>query len=252
MTPKRRITTACALAATLATTGAGAVSLEWQDNSLTYVGGGHFKVAPGSQQTLTFEHASGWSFGDTFLFVDATRYNGGRGGSYYGEFSPRFSYGKLSGTGLRTGLVKDFLLTTTLEFGQGPVESFLAGPAIDLNLPGFDYFQLNVYRRFPLCGQDGKTIQITPVWSITPPVAGGRWQFDGYLDWNVDSDRGYASNWHFNPQLKYGVGRAFGMQDRALQIGVEYSYWKNKYGIRDSAAFRTDESALSAIVKAHF
>jgi nucleoside-specific outer membrane channel protein Tsx len=243
---------ALGLTACVAAGMAGAASLEWQDNSLTYVGGGHFKVAPESQQTITYEHVSGWSFGDVFMFVDATQYNGDRGESYYGEFSPRFSYGKLSGTGMGSGLVKDALLTTTLEFGKGHVESFLAGPAIDLNLPGFDYFQLNFYRRFPLCGQDGKTVQVTPVWGMTLPGAGGRWKFDGFMDWNVNSDGSYASNWHFNPQFKYDLGRSFGMKDRALLVGVEYSYWKNKYGIRDSGEFRTDESAISAIVKSHF
>ncbi|NTV94404.1 MAG: hypothetical protein HGA75_03195 [Thiobacillus sp.] len=129
------------LAAGLALLGAAApasaVEMQWQDNDLTYVAGGRFKVLPEHQQTLTFEHASGW-------------------------------------------------------------------------------------------------------------------RFDGFIDWNIDSDGRYASNWHFNPQLKYDLGKSFGWHDRALQVGFEYSYWKNKFGIRDSQGFRTNESALSVIAQAHF
>lgn len=221
---------------------------QWQDNSLTLVAGGRFRVDPERRQTLTFEHASGWGFGDLFMFVDATRFNGRHDNAWYGEFSPRFSYGKLSGRATGTGLVRDVLLATTLEFGEGAVETLMAGPALDLAIPGFDFFQVNVYRRFPLHGQDGETVQVTPVWAVTS----GPWRFDGFIDWNVNSDGGYASNWHFNPQLKYDLGRRFGFGARALQVGLEYSLWKNKYGIRDSAAFRSDESALSVIVQSHF
>lgn len=226
---------------------ASAAAPQWQDNSLTAVVGGHFRVDPEHRATLTFEHASGWGFGDLFLFVDATRFNG-EGGGYYGEISPRLSLGKLGGFQAGAGPVRDVLVATTLEFGQGDVETLLAGPALDLSLPGFDFFQLNLYRRFPLHGQDGGTIQLTPVWAVTR----GAWRFDGFIDWNLDSDGAYARNWHVNPQLKYDLGRRFGLGERALQVGVEYSYWKNKYGIKDSAAFRTDERALSLILQSHF
>lgn len=240
--------TGCGLAVAAGSTLAEAATPDWRDDSLTYVVGGEFRVDPATRQTLTFEHASGWRFGDLFLFVDGTRYNGGHGGAWYAEVSPRFSYGKLAGDGVRAGLVKDVLLATTLELGRGDIETLLAGPALDLAIPGFDFFQLNVYRRFPLHGQDGATIQVTPVWAVTR----GRWRFDGFIDWNIDSDAGYASNWHVNPQLKYDLGQHLGLADRALQVGLEYSYWKNKYGIRDSPAFRTNQSALSVIMQAHF
>ncbi|MDD5366000.1 MAG: outer membrane protein OmpK [Gallionellaceae bacterium] len=238
----------CALLAVLAATEAAAGNPEWQDNSLTLVAGGHFRVDPETRLTLTYEHASGWGFGDLFMFVDATRFNEGRGNAYYGELSPRFSYAKLSGTGMGAGRVRDVLLATTLEFGEGDVETLLAGPGFDLAVPGLDFFQLNLYHRFPLHGQDGRTIQVTPVWAVTR----GRWRFDGFIDWNIHSDGAYASNWHVNPQLKYDLGKSFGWPDRAVQVGVEYSHWKNKYGIRDSSAFRTDENALSVIVQSHF
>ena len=92
------------LAATLASGQALAADLlQWQDNSLTYLNGIDFKVDPPKQQTVTFEHASGWSFGDLFIFVDGIKYNteatngAGDGHTFYGEISPRLSLGKISG-----------------------------------------------------------------------------------------------------------------------------------------------------------
>ena len=84
-----------------------AAPMLWQNNSLPYLYGKNFKVDAGEiQQTITFEHASGWTWGDMFLFVDNKWYNGlsgNDGHTYYGEFSPRLSFGKISGADLSFG-----------------------------------------------------------------------------------------------------------------------------------------------------
>ena len=49
--------------------------LQWQNNSLTYLYGKDFQVNPRIQQTVTFEHADGWKYGDNFVFVDKIFYN---------------------------------------------------------------------------------------------------------------------------------------------------------------------------------
>ena len=63
---------ALALAAslTVATPALAGELLHWQNNSLSYLYGHDYKVDPGIQQTVTFEHASGWRFGDLFFFTD--------------------------------------------------------------------------------------------------------------------------------------------------------------------------------------
>ena len=253
------------LAATLASGQALAADLlQWQDNSLTYLNGIDFKVDPPKQQTVTFEHASGWSFGDLFIFVDGIKYNteatngAGDGHTFYGEISPRLSLGKLSGADLSFGPVKDVLLAATYEFGEDDVDSYLLGPAVDLNIPGFDYFQLNTYLRTPDGKRDGKNVwQITPVWSYTIPVGDSDLVIDGFMDWVVDNDDSYHANLHFNPQIKYDLAKAMGWGKR-FYVGVEYDYWSDKYGIDDDGFVGseilggTDQSAISLLAKAHF
>jgi nucleoside-specific outer membrane channel protein Tsx len=253
------------LAATLASGQALAADLlQWQDNSLTYLNGIDFKVDPPKQQTVTFEHASGWSFGDLFIFVDGIKYNteatngAGDGHTFYGEISPRLSLGKISGADLSFGPIKDVLLAATYEFGEDDVDSYLLGPAVDLNIPGFDYFQLNTYLRTTDGRRDGDNVwQITPVWSYTIPVGDSDLVIDGFMDWVVDNDDSYHANLHFNPQIKYDLAKAMGWGKR-FYVGVEYDYWSDKYGIDDNGFVGseilggTDQSAISLLAKTHF
>lgn len=142
----------------------------WHNESLTYLYGKNFKINPPIQQTFTLEHASGWTWGDLFIFFDQINYNGKEDASngkntYYGEITPRLSFGKLTGADLSFGPVKDVLLAGTYEFGEGDTEAYLLGPGFDLAIPGFDYFQLNFYYRKP----DGNRVR-AGAWQITPVV----------------------------------------------------------------------------------
>ncbi|MFJ3369835.1 outer membrane protein OmpK [Pseudomonas sp. NPDC086251] len=236
--------------------------LQWQNNSLTYLYGKDFQVNPRIQQTVTFEHADGWKYGDNFVFVDKIFYNGKEDSfagenTYYGEISPRLSFGKIFDQKLEFGPVKDVLLAMTYEFGEDDTESYLIGPGFDLAIPGFDYFQLNFYNRHTEGDRPGDNIwQVTPVWSYTVPVGDSNILIDGFMDWVVDNDvnkKGeYHANLHFNPQVKYDLGKALNLGEKQLYVGVEYDYWKNKYGIEDSQGFKTDQSVTSFLVKVHF
>jgi len=132
------------------------------------------------------------------------------------------------------------------------VDSFLIGPGFDLVVPGFDYFQLNILHRFTENNRDGETIQITPVWGMSFPLWHSTAIFEGYIDWNVNSDDSYHSNIHVNPRLKYDLEKILHLPSGKSMLGLEYSYWKNKYGIKDSAAFDTEQSALSVFFSYQF
>lgn len=250
----------------LATGSAQANPLMWSNNSLSYLYGHGYKVdGTGNdiQQTITFEHASGWTWGDIFLFVDnkwSNGLSGNDGYTYYGEFSPRLSLGKISGHRLSYGIVKDVLIAATYERGEGRNRKYLLGPAVDLNLPGFDRFSLNTYYRKPdgITGKASGQWQINPTWAMTIPLGRSDILFDGYLEWYVNdvgtkgTSNYVAKSFHFNPQIKYDVGKAMGQAPARFYAGIEWDYWSDKYGIEDSHGFPTDQNALSALIKVHF
>ena len=236
--------------------------LQWQSNSLTYLVGKDYAVNPDHQQTLTYEHADSWKYGDNFLFVDKIFYNGGADGTngkntYYGEFSPRLSFAKIMGHDFAFGPVKDVLLAMTYEFGEGDNESYLIGPGLDLDIPGFDYFQLNFYNRQTEGSRAGDNVwQITPVWSYTLPVGNSDILVDGFADWVVGNDSNrhgdYHANLHINPQIKYDLGKALSYSAQQVYVGIEYDYWDNKYGIKDSRYFDTQQNTASLLLKVFF
>ena len=75
--------------------------LLWMDNSFSVLYGAGFEIDDGDQwDDVLFEHVSGWSFGDLYMFFEHTRFRNPTGDddtSWYGEISPRLSLGKILG-----------------------------------------------------------------------------------------------------------------------------------------------------------
>ena len=250
--------------------------LNFRDDSITLLPyGWGFKVDPSEQSTFTFEHVQNSQIGDLFFFVDFTHYNnnstGGDDWTYYGEISPRLSLGKVSGqdlswTPIRPSLfaVKDVLIAAQYERGSDPNEAqaVLVGLGFDLDvrdlgfrgpLAKFDYIQLNLYARSELTdtAENGfRDMQVTMAASYPFNIGKARFLLDGYFDWvlGIGSEEW---SYHLNPQLKLDVGNFWG-KPKKFYVGVEADFWWNKYQIPSSAAFNTDQFALSVIAKWHF
>lgn len=238
-----------ATAAMLVSISFGGDYLLWQDSNVGFLYGTDFEVNPETQQTLTVEHASGWFIGDLYFFTDFIYYDGEKdlfngSSTYYGELAPRLSAGKIIKKDLSVLFVQDWLLATCYEFGENDLKNYLVGPGIDMKVPGFDFFQLNLYRRFNEGDSSRESYQLTPAWKMTVPLGESAFIFDGFADW-VFGDG--TDNLHFNPQFKFDVGALVGLKSRALLAGLDYDYWKNKYDIDG-----VNQHAYSAIVQYHF
>ncbi|WP_420467609.1 outer membrane protein OmpK [Panacagrimonas sp.] len=207
---------------------------------------------------ITIEHFNVWKYGDTFLFVDIT--NGeregddfatpGKGfGQYYGEISPRLSFGKIFGTELKFGPVIDLLFTSTLEIpSEGVEQTYLYGLAADLKIPGTQFFQFNWYIRNPQSAALETGQQITLVWASPFSLGKTAWLFEGFFDYAWGEDPkvpgvSYQDNIITAPRLLLDVGALFGKAG-ILQAGVEYQIWRNKFGIDGM-----DEDVAQAMVK---
>jgi nucleoside-specific outer membrane channel protein Tsx len=70
---------------------------------------------------LTFQHASPWSLGDSFIFIDWTDDHGADGfneKSMYGEWYPTLSLGRVSNRTIGAGPIRDVALIGGLNFGN--------------------------------------------------------------------------------------------------------------------------------------
>lgn len=244
-----RSTTPALLTATLAIAlgcshTASAGSAEWSSTNVQYLYGTNYQLGDDTRSIVTLEHVNGWKYGDNFFFVDIT--NPDRQGTLtqtelYGELSPRLSLGKISGKDLAFGPVKDVLITTTLEMGEG-FHNYLYGLAVDLNVPHVPVFQVNYYVRNEVMSNTDTGNQITLVWVAPFDVGGLSMTFEGFADyaWGVDPSE---DNLVTAPRLLLDVGKFFGSPG-TLQAGVEHQIWRNKFGIDG-----VDEDVTQAMVK---
>ncbi|MEH6651342.1 MAG: outer membrane protein OmpK [Motiliproteus sp.] len=215
---------ALAFAATFSTPASA--EMLWDRFSLSYLYGSDYKfVEDGEMSVVTIEHASGHSWGDNFLFIDRTMPSKGDS-SFYGELSPRLSIGKVSDSDLSFGPMTDLLVATTWEMGDG-FDNYLYGIGTALSVPGFRYFNVNLYKANNDLSLDDE--QLTLNWGAPFNIGSSEFLIDGFLDWSSSAED-HASEMNFTPQIKWNVGKL--MNTKApLYLGVEYSHWNNKFGV---------------------
>jgi len=194
---------------------------------------------------VTIEHFNVWKYGDNFIFIDITNPGGEGDGSYYAEISPRLSIGKMFfDKELSWGIAKDLLFTATLEIPESPVEqTWLYGLAVDLNLPSFQFFQVNWYLRNSQASGIDTGQQVTLAWGAPFRLGPLPLVFEGFFDYAWGEDP-LQDNIITAPRLLVDVGELAGFGGGKLQAGVEYQIWRNKFGIDGM-----DEDVAQAMVK---
>jgi nucleoside-specific outer membrane channel protein Tsx len=203
--------------------------IEWQSANIQLLRGWDYEVGKTQRTLVTLEYANKWRYGDLFIFVDGTRFDGGEK-TAFGEISPRFSFGKILGQDLSYGIVKDVLLATTFEKGESKTEAFLIGLGLDLDLPGFTFFNANIYRRHdPQINDD--IWQLTLAWKYPFRLFNTSFVTEGFSDIAGNAGPTYHSNQFIVPRLLVNTGSLLHGEDNQLWVGVEYSYWRNKFGI---------------------
>lgn len=234
----------CALASTAVFAQAKPV---WQDFSVTGLYGENYKSPfltqdeKLDQTTVTAEYAAGLKYGDFFAFADRTN-NDPEGNSTYFEFAPRLSLGAVSGTKLEVGPIKDVLVATTWEGGEG-FNNYLYGVGFALNVPYTQYANINFYKADN--DNTADDYQMTITYAVPFKLGTEDFLVDAFLDWSTAEDT-HASELNWTSQYKWNVGKHIS-PDTKLYVGIEHSVWNNKYGYKG-----VDQNDVSALVKYHF
>lgn len=236
----KRIKVASLAVSSLFMASSASAEMQWSNFSLSYLYGSNYEFTPDKKmQVMTLEHASGHSWGDNFLFIDRTMPSKGDS-SFYGELSPRLSIGKITDNKIAFGPVNDVLIATTWEMGNG-FDNFLYGVGVGLTVPGFQYFNVNLYHASNDISDDDNQLTIT--WGAPFTIGSQDFLIDGFMDWSSASDTN-KSEMNFTPQIKWNAGKNFNLSS-PLYLGIEYAYWNNKYGTD------TNERVASLLLKWH-
>jgi len=249
----RQWTTRVMALSLLASLGMTSQAADWSSTNVQLLYGTNyaddFGIDDKSKAIMTIEHANGWKYGDNFMFVDIANLES-TGTSHYAEFSPRLSFGKISGKKLAFGVVSDVLAAGTVEMGDG-VRAYLLGVGFALDLPKFAFADINIYARKSyrdFAAQDTDTGgQVTIDWLLPFKLGTVDFAFEGFADYAFGEKGGTApkaNNLIAGPRLLVNLGSLVGGKPGSLQAGIEYQIWRNKFGIKG-----VDEDVAQAMIK---
>lgn len=229
-------------------------SAEWSDTEVNYQYGTQFEEPFNPNEVtkhiITLQHASGYKYGSNFFFVDFLKSDGDddNAGEVYGEWYTHLSLSKTTGAKLSYGIIKDLNLTAGINYGSKNTGAnprvYLPGFTVDFDLPGFTYFGVDVLAYIDRgkfkpnaattldnCGGHETSYQINPFWQLPFRLGPTKWSFEGHVDFI--GNRGTCENEILaQPQLRLDVGNFFGKPDTGY-VGIEYQYWRNKFGFKD-------------------
>ena len=192
-----------------------------------------------SREILTFQHINGYKYGRNYLFIDTIFTQAGDPDStkLYGEGYTYLSISKLTGLKIPDGVIKDFNLAagvnTGSESGGSKPLVYLYGISIDLSLPKFAFFSIDILANDAREPESGKGVswQITPVWAMPFKIGDTKFIFEGFFDFITSKEERTKQTILAQPQIRWDAGHHFDLKDNKLFVGIEYQYWENKYGI---------------------
>jgi hypothetical protein len=225
--------------------------LDIQYGELTTPGFGFRSETENDTLIYTLQHASGWSKGDNFFFVDFLNSDdedtGFNNTDWYGEWYTNFSYGKISGKKF-SGALMDVGFTFGLNLaGDANVIKYLPGIRLDWNVPGFAFVQ-TLFTAY-IDDSEGSDVpgsapseddsyMIDVAW-LAFFGDDNKWSFAGHMEYIGERDNEFGDtveDWILaQPQIRYHF-------NDAVSAGIEYQYWQNKLGDKEA-----DESAAQLL-----
>ena len=242
-----------------------AAAADWSDTSIGYRYGTQFREPFNpediSKNIFNLTHASGYKYGTNFFNVDFLmsdkkdpQNTGGSGAQEaYLVYRHTLDIGKLAGSDIKFGMVRGVGFTfgfdwnTKNDIGYSSKKRMLvAGPTLMLDVPGFLNVSLLVLdeSNAPVGHPNRYTYKthgmLTAAWGI--PFGDSPFSFEGFM--NIIAPKGKdefggdtKTETNFDGQIMADVGRIAGGPKGVFKLGVEYQYWKNKFGNDAGGAF---------------
>ncbi|GGY91488.1 outer envelope protein [Pseudoduganella plicata] len=238
---------------------------DWSDTSLSYRYGSKFAEPYNSsdivKHVLNFSHVSGYKYGKNFFSVDyliSDKHDPSAAGATtgaheaYAVYRHTIDLGKISGANLAFGPVRGvgvtagFDINSKTDAGYNSKKRMLVlGPTLMFDVPGFlDVSLLALHEsNAPYNGftqtataryRYDTHAMLTAAWGI-PFTLGVPLSFDGYANYIGTKGRNEfggptAVEINVDMQVMYDLSAAVGAAKNTFRAGIEYQYWKNKFG----------------------
>jgi nucleoside-specific outer membrane channel protein Tsx len=265
----------CLSTVVLAASALGSMSAnaaDWSDTSVGIRYGTQFAEPYNgkdiSKEIYNFTHSSGYKYGTNFLNVDLLQSNATDNNAQeaYIVYRHTLDIGKIMGKDLAfgpargAGFTLGFDWNTKNDPGYGSRKRmYVAGPTVMMDVPGFlnisllalwesndsiktygtsDRYGRYEYRTHPM---------LNAAWGI--PFGSSGFAFEGFFNWIAakgtnEAGGGTAPEINFDGQIMYDLGSTIGMGKNTFRVGLEYQYWRNKFGNPQSVAGSTAKTPM--------
>ena len=238
----------------------GASAADWSTTEIQYQRGNlaapTFAAGGGNAMTniITVQHASGWGIGDLFFFVDFLRDNridGFNDTDYYGELYANFSLGKITGKPVGFGPVKDVGLLAGINKGGDPkVLKYLPGVRLSWDAPGFQFLNSDFTAYIDSSAgvaqggapAESDSYMVDVNWAYPFAIGKHSFSIEGHAEYIGKRHNEFGapvSAWILaQPQFRWDLGKAWYDKPNQLFVGIEYQYWRNKLGDKNTSESR--------------
>lgn len=266
--------------------GLAAHAADWSDTSIGYRHGSDyaepFNANAISKDILNLTHVSGYKYGSNFFNVDlllSDKKDPAAAGSTNGAHEvyvvyrhtldlekttgKPFKFGPVRGVGLVAGF--DFNTKTDAGYNSKK-RMVVAGPSVSLDVPGF----LNVallglwesnapYSTFSKVSTPRYSYDTHPmlnlVWGI--PVGSLPLSFEGFANFIASKGKNEfgadtAAETNIDMQLMYDLSSVLGAGKNTFRVGLEYQYWRNKFGNNSSGPAGKGAFAKTPMIRAEY
>lgn len=263
-----------------------AQAADWSDTYIGYRYGTKF-AEPYESNNITkniinLSHVSGYKYGTNFFNADMLLSNskdpasaGSSSGAQevYVVYRNTLDIGKVTGKSFKFGPVKDigftagFDLNTKDDAGYNSKKRMLvAGPTLMMDVPGFLNISLlqlwesnapyNSYTNTSTPRYYYKPHpMISLAWGI--PIGSLPLSFEGFANFIASKGKDEfgadtAAETDIDMQIMYDMSAAVGAGKNTFKVGLEYQYWKNKFGNNASGPAGSGAFAKTPMIRAEY
>ena len=274
------------VAAALVVACSAGQAADWSDTYIGYRTGSKFAEPFGSndihKDIINFSHVSGYKYGSNFFNVDylmsdekdpafAGATHGAR--EVYIVYRHTLDLEKVSGTAFKFGPVRGLGATAGFDVNtkddagyNSKKQMFVLGPTVFLDVPGFLNVSLLLlwesnapYSTFSHTGVPRysykKHPMLTAAWGI--PLGGSGFSFEGFMNYIAakgtnEFGGGTKPETNFDGQIMYDASPLVGAAPRTFKVGVEYQYWRNKFGNNHNGPAGDGAFAKTTMIRAEY
>lgn len=260
-----------------------AQAADWSDTALTYRQGSKFAEPFNnkdiSKNILGLTHASGYKYGSNFFNVDflmsdskdpASAGSSTGAQEVYAVYRNTVDLSRVTGNEYKFGIVRGLGITGGFDFNSKADAGYnskkrmlVLGPTVMLDVPGFlnvsllELFESNSpYSTYTNSGVGRYTYKSHPMvglaWGIPFNVASVPLSFEGYANFIASKGKNEfggdtTAETNIDMQVMYDLAGT-----KTFKVGVEYQYWKNKFGNNSTGAAGAGAFAKSPMIRAEY